>query len=291
MSKSSYLALPAALLLAAACSSDSGGGDGNPDGIDSGMQSSIDAAPNAPDADNRLANWCTGQPADFSFFVTSMDALWALSDSTPGDLNGGFGGNFGGIAGADSICQTIAAATGNGDKTWHAFLSAIDDGTGNPAHAIQRIGTGPWSDANGRLVATGIAGLLDAPRPDGDVQSTSDLPDECGVPLTQLGDAHDVVTASNRQGLLATDDPQYTCNDWTSDTGAVGSGGNLGGATSVKCGHSFPRAGGGGGGQHWLSDHGLRGCDKGANLLQNGAGEGTCIGCTGGYGALYCFAL
>ena len=27
------------------------------------------------------------------------------------------------------------------------------------------------------------------------------------------------------------------------------------------------------------------------NILQNGAGVGTCIGCSGGYGALYCFAF
>jgi hypothetical protein len=289
MFKPSILSLPASLLLLVACSSDTGG-NGNPDGIDSGMQSAIDAAPNAPDADTRLANWCTGQPANFSFFVTSMDALWALSDSTPGDLNGGFGGNFGGIAGADAICQTIAEATGNGDKTWHAFLSATDNGSGSPVNAIERIGNGPWSDANGRLVATGIAGMLAGDRPDGDPQTINDLPDECGVPLSVLGDSHDVVTASNRMGLLANTNPEYTCNDWTSDSGDVGSSGAISGNENVKCGHSFPRAGGGGG-QRWLSDHGLRGCGKGANLLQNGAGEGTCIGCTGGYGALYCFAL
>ena len=33
------------------------------------------------------------------------------------------------------------------------------------------------------------------------------------------------------------------------------------------------------------------GCSKGANLIQNGAGVGTCIGCSGGYGGLYCFAV
>ncbi len=246
----------------------------------------------APPLAGELTNWCSNQPDSFSFFVTSMDALWVLSGSVPDDLEGGFGGNFGGIAGADGICQTIAEATGHGDKTWRAFLSATDDGNGNPVHAIERIGTGPWRDANGRLVASGINGLLEE-RPDGDPQSTDDLPDECGVPISALGDAHDVVTGSDPLGRLAEADLEATCNDWTSTETSPSNGGpGMGGLGPVMCGHSFPREGGGGrGGQGWASDHGLRGCGKGANLLQNGAGEGTCIGCSGGYGALYCFAL
>ncbi len=278
-------------LVLVGCGSSAGG-----DGIDGGGAAATDGAPDTIDADTTpdampsvLAGWCTSQPSNFGFFVTSMDALWKLSGSVAGDLNGGFGGNFGGIAGADAICQTIAVATGHGDKTWHAFLSATSDGSGNVVHAIDRIGAGPWYDANGRQVATGIAGLLSGDRPDGDPQSTSDLPDECGVPTSALGDAHDVVTASDGRGRLLSTDPDSTCNDWTSDSGSVGSGvgGELG---SVMCGHSFPRSGGFRGKQ-WLSDHPLRGCGKGANLLQNGPGSGTCIGCTGGYGALYCFAL
>ncbi len=278
---------------ALACSGGSDTGVGTGDGSVSdgqgatGDSSTVDTS--------LLPNWCQGQPASFSFFVTSMDALWALSESTPGDLNGGFGGNFGGMSGADEICQKIGAATGNGGKNWRAFLSATDDGNGNPVHAIDRIGVGPWSDANGRLVASGIPGLLSGFRPDGDAQAIADLVDECGVPTSTLGDAHDVVTASGERGKLFRPDGQIsleaTCNDWTTSDGSVGSTGGVF-AGPLKCGHSFPREGGGGGngfGQKWLSDHSLRGCGKGANLLQNGPGEGTCIGCSGGYGALYCF--
>jgi len=293
--------IAATALVLGACGSDGGGSgaDANRDVFDADPNAP-DADPNAPDADPNapdaspgvLAGWCSSQPASFSFFVTSMDALWKLAGSTAGDLNGGFGGNFGGIAGADSICQTIGAATGNGNKTWRAFLSATDDGSGNAVNAIERIGSGPWYDANGRLVASGISGLLSGDRPDGVAQSTDDLPDECGVPLSFLGDAHDVVTASDSAGMLWSTDPESTCNDWTTSDGNVGSSG--GSAQSLMCGHSFPRATGGPGGssgQKWLSDHPLRGCGKGANLLQNGPGVGTCIGCSGGYGALYCFAL
>ncbi len=40
-----------------------------------------------------------------------------------------------------------------------------------------------------------------------------------------------------------------------------------------------------------MSDHAVPGCDRGVNLVQSGGGEGTsCIGCAGGYGAIYCFA-
>jgi len=244
-----------------------------------------------------LDGWCAVDEADFSFFVTSMAALWALSGDDIDDMSGGFGGNFGGIEGADAICSAIGAATGHGDRDWRAFLSATDDGSGGAVHAIDRIGDGPWTDANGRLVAGGVDGLLRDARPDGDAQTVEDLPDECGVPISALGDAHDVITASDEDGRLASTDPQYTCNDWTADSGGVGlRAGGGGSSEGVLCGHSFPRQGGGPGGggasgEEWLSDHAVPGCDKGANLVQNGGGEGTsCIGCAGGYGAIYCFA-
>lgn len=292
--------LGALSLMTIACSGgDGAGGTDGGDVLSDGPVPLSDGQSGDPDANaidtSLLPNWCQEQPASFGFFVTSMDALWALSESTPGDLNGGFGGNFGGMSGADEICQKIGAATGNGGKRWKAFLSATDDGSGNQVDAIDRIGVGPWSDANGRLVATGVPGLLSSFRPDGDPQAVADLVDECGVPTSVLGDAHDVVTASGDDGRLFRPNGQVsvqaTCNDWTSSDGSVGSQGGVFNGP-LKCGHSFPREGSGGGGfgSRWLSDHSLRGCGKGANLLQNGAGEGTCIGCSGGYGALYCFA-
>ena len=272
--------------IALAASISACGGDGAGDG--DGGAGSGDAS-GSIDADYGVLNgWCQVASSDFSFFVTSMNAIWALAGDPISDLNGGMGGDFGGLAGADGICQQIGAATGHGDRTWRAFLSATNNGS--PIHAIERVGAGPWYDANGRLVATGTAGLLSGPRPDGDAQSTSDLPDECGVPISILGDAHDTPTGSNQSGQLSSTNPESTCNDWTSSDPNVGSGGG-GFSGLVMCGHTFPRMGGGGlGGQHWLSDHPLRGCGKGANLIQNGPGEGQCIGCTGGYGQLYCFA-
>lgn len=234
-----------------------GGGGGNPPAL-------ADAAPGVPDA----------EPVPFSFFVTSLEIMRELSGSQDG-----FGGNLGGLAGADAICQQAAARVGFGHKTWRAFLSVTDGGDGNPVHAIDRIGDGPWYDRNGRLVATDKAGLLQT-RPAGDVSIVNDLPNEHGQGLTVYGDSHDVLTGSNELGQLDAASATATCSDWTS---AIGPGTE----NQVRCGHAWPA----GSGQHWIQAHRLRGCSPGVNLVQDGAGSGDCVGCSGGYGAIYCFAL
>jgi len=292
------IAIPLFLTLAMSCADDHDHADSDDEASDVTGDDDDDDDDNGTNnggtTDGSLEGWCTGQDENFSFFVTSMSGLWALSDSADGDMDGGFGGDFGGLAGADQICQQLATATGHGDKTWRAFLSVTDDGSGQQVDAIDRIGSGPWYDANGRLVADDLAGLS-GERPDGEAQSVDDLPDECGVPLSALGDAHDIVTGSDENGRLYSSDPDTTCNNWTSSDGSVGGSGDL------MCGHSFPREGGPGGGgpgggpggdegANWVSDHSLHGCGKGANLIQDGPGSGSCIGCGGGYGAFYCFA-
>jgi hypothetical protein len=80
---------------------------------------------------------------------------------------------------------------------------------------------------------------------------------------------------------LFSSNPANTCNDWTS---AVGPGSG----SAIICGHSFPRSNQSG--REWIMDHPLRGCAPGVNLVQDGPGSGDCIGCSGGYGGIYCFA-
>jgi len=46
--------------------------------------------------------------ANMGFFVTSANPK---------------GGNLGGLAGGDALCQSLAQAAGAGGKTWHAYLS------------------------------------------------------------------------------------------------------------------------------------------------------------------------
>ena len=81
--------------------------------------------------------------SSLSFFVTS-------STSTTG--------NLGGLAGADATCQRLAAAVGQGTRTWRAYLSVErDPANGNqPTHARDRIGTGPWCNASGVAVANSV---------------------------------------------------------------------------------------------------------------------------------------
>lgn len=237
----------------------------------------------------------------FSFFVTSLEIMRELSGSPDG-----FGGDLGGLEGADGICQQAAEKVGFGAKQWRAFLSVTDGGDGEPVHAIDRIGEGPWYDRNGRLIAEDIEGLLQE-RPAGDPQTINDLPNEFGEGLKAMGDSHDVITGSNLEGRLASDDPATTCNDWTSTTvepgggfpgfpgggrrpprgeptGPIGGGGEGGG---VQLGHSWPARSG----NSWVTVHRASSCAAGVNLEQNGPGDGMGIGAGGGWGGIYCFAL
>ena len=58
-------------------------------------------------------------------------------------------------------------------------------------------------------------------------------------------------------------------------------------AFQYNAGHSWPAQSG----QSWIAAHPLRGCAPGVNLIQDGPGSGDCVGCSGGYGGIYCFAL
>jgi hypothetical protein len=205
----------------------------------------------------------------FSFFVTSLAAVRRESGS-----QNGFGGKLGGLAGADEICRKIAEQSlpGSGAKGWRAFLST------STVNAIDRVGTGPWYDRVGRLVANNVAGLLNT-RPQGDAAIVNDLPNETGVP-NRAGtgggddDNHDTITGSNNQGKW---DGGSTCEDWTSATGGDG----------PRVGHSWPAQSG----MSWIQAHTAPGCEPSVNLMQTGAGSGNGIGNGGGYGGFYCFAL
>jgi hypothetical protein len=73
-----------------------------------------------------------------TFFVTSK----GLGQSELTDL-----------AKADAHCQALAAAEGAGDHSWRAYLGAPARG-GQPAvKALDRIGKGPWYNAEAELVA------------------------------------------------------------------------------------------------------------------------------------------
>src|SRR6185295_12025713 len=83
-----------------------------------------------------------GPPQPMSFFITSVGK--------------GDGANYGGLAGADAYCQSMAESAGRGGVTWHAYLSTQGAGAVN---ARDRIGNGPWFNARGGRVAQNVAEL------------------------------------------------------------------------------------------------------------------------------------
>lgn len=162
---------------------------------------SLCALPGCSEDDDDAAEG--GDTNDLSFFVTS----------TTHD------GNLGGLAGADAECDELATAVGAGNKTWRAYLSAENGGM--PIHAKDRIGDGPWVNADGITVAANLE-ALHALTGDADL-----FIDENGDKINgQWNGAevneHDIITGSNAQGELFMGDMQSTCEDWTSNTLMVG---------------------------------------------------------------------
>jgi hypothetical protein len=220
----------------------------------------------------------------FSFFVTSMEGLLMLAP----DKTNGFGGNLGGLEGADQICATLAKRGNPGDnKVWRAFLSTSGFNGGTKVDAIDRVGPGPWYDLTGRLLAQNVAGLdpgSNDGRPDGAQALVEMFATELGEPVranTSI-DNHDTLTGSTPQGRLYTQNSEIaTCNDWTSAT-ARG---------MVPVGHSWPRSDNNG--RQWIQDHTVNGCEPGVFIDLGGGAprDNYTVGGGGGYGAFYCFAL
>ena len=189
------------------------------------------------------------QSSDLSFFITSAG---------PGD-----GANLGGLDGADRHCQMLAQGAGAGSKTWHAYLSTPGSGGVN---ARDRIGSGPWHNANGAQVASSVAHL----HSDNNNLTKETQLTESGNIVNGRGDTpnmHDILTGSQLDGTAANGSDDSTCGNWTSNASDG----------SALVGH-HDRQGGGANPTSWNSAHGSRGCGQ-ADL------QGT-----GGNGFYYCFA-
>jgi hypothetical protein len=185
------------------------------------------------------------------FFVTS---------TAPGT------GNLGGLEGADAHCQSLAEAAGAGDRSWHAYLSTQGDGAVN---ARDRIGEGPWHNAEGVRIAANVADLHGDNERDRNYLWKETALDENGNIVNGRGDdpnMHDILTGSDSLGRAWTVAEDRTCGNWTNDTaegrGTVGHHDRIGGNTTS-----------------WNSAHLSRGCD--AESLR----------ASGGAGLLYCFAI
>jgi hypothetical protein len=183
------------------------------------------------------AGQCIAAPSgDTSFFVSS---------------SGNGSGDFGGLVGADNFCQGLAEAASLGDKTWRAYLSTSSE------DARDRIGTGPWFNAAGLVVAADVASL----------HANGVAMDRM---LTELGEPppiseHDILTGSTQDGRATAD----TCDNWTS-AAKFNPKAMVGHFDSPNPVNEF---------DNWNSTHQSNGCDA-AGLAS-----------TGGTARVYCFAL
>lgn len=192
------------------------------------------------------------QDTRMSFFLTSAG---------PGN-----GADLGGVAGADQHCQALAAAVGAGDRTWRAYLSTTASDGQAAVNARDRIGSGPWYNAKGVMIAESVADL----HSDGNNLTKETQLNEKGEVVNGRGDRpnrHDILTGSQLDGTAFSGEEDTTCENWTSS-----------GEGSARVGH-HDRQGGGQNPTSWNSAHGSRGCSQ--ENLQG----------TGGDGLFYCFAI
>ncbi len=191
------------------------------------------------------------QHENMSFFITSVGSL--------------DGANLGGLAGADAHCEDLAYAVGAGDKTWRAYLSQVAMGGQSAVHARDRIGTGPWYNYYGDVIAQDVTDL----HSDNANLSKSSIVTERGSVINGRGDTpntHDILTGSNLDGTVVTAQGHDACANWTSNS-----------TGSAQVGH-FDRTGGGQNPTSWNSAHASRGCSQ-ADLRA-----------TGGNGYFFCFS-
>ena len=194
---------------------------------------------------------CTSMPAKspMSFFVSSTGS--------------GRGADFGGLAGADQHCQSLAQAAGAGQRRWHAYLSTSAVGNTPAVNARERIGNGPWRNLKGELIANNVAELhgtnnlnkLTALTEKGEVTNgRGDTPNQ-----------HVILTGSTPEGMAT----EATCNNWTSGTNGSAI---VGHHDRTGLDESAPA-------KSWNASHATRACNDEA------------LASTGGAGRLYCFAV
>jgi hypothetical protein len=185
-----------------------------------------------------------------SFFVTSVG---------PGN-----GGDLGGLSGANEHCQALAEEAGAGERHWHAYLSNDAGSFGERISARDSIGSGPWYNAHGTLIAANVDDLHLFNR--GITKATA--VDENGNMINGAGDSpnrHDILTGTQSDGTaFFPDEADHTCNNWTSSDDG-----------SAMTGHHDRH---GGGNTSWNATHPSAGCSQ-QSLVQ-----------TGGAGLFYCFA-
>ena len=205
----------------------------------------------------------SARTSTFSFFVTSTGT-------------GTMGGNLGGLKGADMKCQTLAAAVGAGDRTWHAYLS-LSATNGQPAvNARDRIGKGPWFNVKGAKIADDldklheVGGVMNGIGPDTSLDEKGSVVPNIVNKITP--NQHDMLTGTALDGTALPATPDRTCAGWTSNasSGVTAEVGHIDRTGNVKTpAENYP----------WNASHYTPGCAA-DQFLQ-----------VGGTGRWYCFAI
>lgn len=207
-----------------------------------------------------LAACATNAPSEpMGFFVTSTGS--------------GKGADLGGLAGADALCQKLAASAGAGSRTWRAYLS-VPGAFPSPTNAQgvasvnarDRIGQGPWYNAKGQLIARDLGHLHN-----GNHIGKDTALDEKGNVVKGRGDTpneHDILTGSRADGTAFSPASDTTCKAWTSSSegSAIVGHHDRNGPLPENWAKS------------WNFSHQSAGCSQEALVR------------TGGSGRLYCFA-
>ncbi|MFC1680622.1 hypothetical protein ACFL1S_02360 [Pseudomonadota bacterium] len=192
-----------------------------------------------------------------SFFITSVGV--------------GNGADLGGLEGADKHCTSLATTVGADNRTWRAYLSTQgqDFKDTNVVNARDRIGSGPWYNAKGVVVANSVDELHSS---NNNLNKETAL-DENGKIVngrTEKPNKHDILTGSRVDGTSF--GPQFftdmTCNNWTSSgegKAMLGHHDRLG-----PIDHAWAKS--------WNSAHISKGCSQEA------------LKKTGGDALFYCFA-
>lgn len=190
-----------------------------------------------------------GGQGEMTFFITSAGS--------------GKGGDLGGLAGADQLCELRAQSAGAGGKNWKAYLSTQGAGAVN---ARDQIGRGPWQNAKGVVIAKNVEELHGENKINRDTALS-----EKGERINARGDKpnmHDILTGSQADGRAFAGDEDRTCRNWTSSgegAAMVGHHDRMG----LRDDESS---------RSWNASHASRGCSQEA------------LRSSGGNGLFYCFA-
>lgn len=128
-------------------------------------------------------------------------------------------GNGADLGGLECTASRSLRRWGAGDRTWRAYLSTQGTALNDPKviHARDRIGTGPWHNAKGALIARNVADLHSR---NNNLTKATAL-NEKGQMVngrTEKPNRHDILTGSRPDGTAFPPSPPFpdmTCGNWT----------------------------------------------------------------------------